>query len=280
MHEAHNSVDREENRKLKQEIAELRAKYEKEALENKIKILEMQNEIQTLKHQMEIAKLKAQQEKTEENVALNEENQALKEEIQALIHRVGILEVTNPSLKEENASNSDSVEQDYKKVKGEVEQKQKPRIQKPLTEIPDRFFKGAEKFLSKENFLDQDYKSWYEDMSRSMENRKQYVNQKFVLIRKDMKRCHNILNFFVLKPEEANFEEDKCDVVMKGFYERLSFDAKVFLLHPNDVKKCLEMECIGEKPLDGYKWWEAEDASKEFYFEESYSVIMLAIFDK
>ena len=50
MNEAHSSVDREqtiheENRKLKQEIAELRAKYEKEILENKLKTLEMQNEI-------------------------------------------------------------------------------------------------------------------------------------------------------------------------------------------------------------------------------------------
>ena len=139
MNEAHSSVDREqtireENRKLKQEITELKAKYEKEILENKIKTLEMQNEIQALKHQIEIEKLKA-----------HDKNNV---------------------------------------------------VQKPSGEMPYRFFEGAEKFLVTYNtgegdFFGESYKLWYEDMSRSMEKREQYeqyVNDKFVLIRKEVKQ--------------------------------------------------------------------------------------------
>ncbi|XP_066916365.1 uncharacterized protein [Clytia hemisphaerica] len=335
MNEAHSSVDRErtileENRKLKQENAELRAKYEKETLENKIKILEMQNEIQTLKHHSEIAKLKVQQEKSgdknstestlkEENQALKDEietlkhqmevlrqektkakviensteavlvkeNQALKDEIEALKHQMEMLRQekteakaiknsTEAVLIEENQALKDEIE--ALKNKMEILEVKYQALEKPSSTIPDRFF---EKFLTKYNAengddFNESYKSWYEEMSRTLENHKQYVDENFVLIRKNVRQCYKTLDF-VSKREGTEYEEDQFDLVVEGLYERLGEDEKVFLLHPSDGKKYLEMEYFGQK-YDSYRWWEIEKTSYEFYFRRNYySVLMLAI---
>ncbi|XP_066916404.1 fibrinogen- and Ig-binding protein-like [Clytia hemisphaerica] len=400
MNEAHSSADRErtiheENRKLKQEIAELRVKYEKETLENKIKTLEMQNEIQTLKHDNEIAKLKAKQEKNEEKVfvssignALKEENQALKNEIQTLKHdneiaklkaqqenknngsqmakeietlkiqnqafekkvaeadlinefedlkqemgglkaqngklendfqtlenEMGGLKAQNGKLEKEVQALKNGIEgwkvelkdktqtqkgklenelqalrDDFEHLKTEVNQKQEiegaqkavqEKVQKPLGKIPDQSFKGAEKFLlnyntGREDFFGDDYKLWYEEMSRSMENRKQYVNQKFVLIRKDVKQYHKYL-CFGSKTKDSKYNEEDFDLTVEGLEKRLPNNANVFLLHPNDWKKCSKMEFNGNY----YKinWWRYGNVSQDYYFGGGNSVIMLAQFE-
>ncbi|XP_066916406.1 putative autophagy-related protein 11 [Clytia hemisphaerica] len=401
MNEAHSSADRErtiheENRKLKQENAELRAKYEKETLENKIKILEMQNEIQTLKHGNEIAKLKAKQEKNEEKVvvsltenALKEENQALKNEIQTHKHQneiaklkaqqenkcngsqmakeietlkiqnqafektvaeadlinefedlkqemgglkaqngklendfqtleneMGGLEAQNGKLEKEVQALKNGIEglkvelkdqtqtqkgklenelqalrNDFEHLKTEVNQKQETegaqkavqeKVQKPLGKIPERFFKGAEKFLSNHNtgrgdFIGENYKLWYEDMSGLMENRKQYANQKFVLIRKDVKRLYRRELFFGPKAKDVKHNEEDCDLIVEGLEKRLPNNANVFLLHPNDSKKCSKMKFHGN--YHKVNWWIYENVSQDYYFGGEYSVIMLAQFE-
>ncbi|XP_066913252.1 uncharacterized protein PF3D7_1120000-like [Clytia hemisphaerica] len=318
MNEAHSSVDREraiheEHRKLKQEIAELRAKYEKETLENKIKTLEMQNEIQTLKHGNEIDKLKAKQEKNEEKAdvrltenALKEENLALKDEIQKLKHELEITKLKADNDKEalknqievlqnqiqvsnETADKLD-LKTDVKALRNELEtlktevrqvaRKTKQEVvEKALSGIPDRFFEGAEKFwmdynTGDEDFSGENYKLWYEDMSRLMKNRKQYVNQKFVLIRKDVKHYSEIL-LFVCKPEGiAKKEYDHC-LIVEGLFNKLPNKANIFLLHPSNGPKCLKTKLNSGNGLQTYKSFYYDAISREFFFGNSYSVIML-----
>ncbi|XP_066916402.1 uncharacterized protein [Clytia hemisphaerica] len=395
MNEAHSSADRErtiheEHRKLKQENAELRAKYEKETLENKIKILEMQNEIQTLKHGNEIDKLKAKQEKNEEKVvvsltenALKEENQALKNEIQtlkydneiaklkaqqenknngsqmakeietlkiqnqalektvaeadlknefeALKQEMGGLKAQNGKLEKDfqtlenemgglKAQNGElekevqalkngidglkvelkdqmqtqkgklenevqALRNDFEYLKTGVNQKQEiegaqkavqEKVRKPLGKIPDRFFEGAEKFwmdynTGREDFIGENYKLWYEDMSRLMENRKQYVNQKFVLIRKDVAKEYHQFLYFGSKAKDVKYNERDDDLIVEGLEKRLPKNTNVFLLHPNDSKKCSKMKFHGRSQL-----WRYKNVPQDYYFGGGNSVIMLA----
>ncbi|XP_066916405.1 centrosomal protein of 83 kDa-like [Clytia hemisphaerica] len=375
MNEAHSSVDRErtiheEHRKLKQENAELRAKYEKVTLENKIKTLEMQNEIQTIKHQSEIAKLKAKQEKNEEKTvvsliehALKEENQALKNEIQTLKHDN---EIAKLKAQQENKNNGSQMAKEIETLKfqnqalektvaeadmknefealnqemgglkaqngklenefqalenemgglkaqnGELEKEvqvlkngieglkvelkdqtktQKGKLENELqalrndfehlkTKVNHRFFEGAEKFLTNYNtgrgdFIGENYKLWYEDMSRLMNNRKQYVNQKFVLIRKDVKRYHGNL-CFISKTKDVKHNEEDNDLIVEGLEKSLLKNANVFLLHPNDSKKCSKMKLYGN--YHKVNWWNYENTPQDYYFGGEHSVIMLAQF--
>ena len=194
----------------------MRAKYEKETLENKIKTLEMQNEIQALKHQIEIEKLKA-----------HDKNNV---------------------------------------------------VQKPSGEMPDRFFEGAEKFLVTYNtgegdFFGESYKLWYEDMSRSMENRKQYVNDKFVVIRKEVKQYFRCL-FFISKRVGAEHDESSHHLMVDGLHEKTTSKSKVFVLHPIDLRGCLEMKFY----LDNrdVRYWEIKNVLKDYYLGDTYAVIILA----
>ena len=57
-------------------------------------------------------------------------------------------------------------------------------------------------------------------MSHSMENRKQYSDERFVLVRKDMEEYYDQL-CFVSKRKAADYEEDKQDLVVEGFYEKI-----------------------------------------------------------
>ena len=143
--------------------------------------------------------------------------------------------------------------------------------------IPDRFFEGAEKFFGAnvgKDTSDGSYKDWYDDLSKSMVDRKQYVNEKFVLIRKDVKQYDDWL-LFISKRKGHQWNEGMSHIVVEGLYERLK-DAKVFLLHPNDVKKGLKMARSLPNRVDNVIAWYHYNPSKDFYFGNSYSVIMLA----
>ena len=141
MNEAHSSVDRErkiheENRKLKHEIDELKAKYKTETLENKIKTLAMQNEI---------VNLKSQQKTNDTDSQMVKKIETLKNQIEDLEIEKGELETSVQTLRDE-----------FELMKAEVrvedgQKAMKKVVQEPMGEIPDRFFKGAEKFLTNYN---------------------------------------------------------------------------------------------------------------------------------
>ena len=256
MSKAQCAVD--ENRKLKQENAELKAKYEKETLENKIKTLEMQNEIQTLKHQMEISKLKSQQVENEENKVLKDEVQTLKHQMEIVETKIQSLMKDTATKDEMNTkvqalandveqmkanvaqiqSSKDYVvkfKRDFENFKTETKQNNNAKVEvvqnaseEPVlnstSNIPDRFFEGAEKLLKGNvQFLNQGYRAWYEDMSQSMRNRIQYVNKKFVLIRKDVKGYYASLWFAAKQRESKCNIENNYELIVEGLYERLTF---------------------------------------------------------
>ena len=281
MKEAHSSVDREqtiheENQKLKQENAELRAKYEKETLENKIKTLEMQNEIQALKHEIEIAQFKSQQEKKDI------ENQMAKE-IESLKHQIEVLKIQNHDQKSESGTSFSNQEPSKTESKKEQELEGAKNDASTDSKQPFRFLvEGAEKILvyyhtGEGDFYGENYKSWYEDMSNLMEHRRLYINKKFVLIRKNVKDDWATLYFGSLKRKDDGTNEDDDRLLVENLHEKLPEEANVFLLHPSDLGKIVKMEF--DEYDNGIRWWETKEmVSEDFYFGDRYSVIMLAEF--
>ena len=144
-------------------------------------------------------------------------------------------------------------------------------------EIPARFFVWAEKFLKGDViFLDKGYKAWYEDMSSSMENQKQYVNEKFLLIRKDVTKIYMLLSFWA-KPNGSITETEHDSILtVEGLYERLPADTDVFLLHKNDGRKCIKMHFV-EEWEGGRDWHNFDRPGDGVYHGKSCSIIYLAV---
>ena len=280
MSETHSSVDgartiQEENQKLKQENADLRAKYEKETLENKIKTLEMQNEIQALKHEIEIAQFKSQQEKKDI------ENQMAKE-IESLKHQIEVLKIQNHHHKSESGTSVSDQEPSKTESKKEQELEGAQNDASVDSKQPFRFLvEGAEKILvyyhtREGDFYGENYKFWYEDMSTFMDHRRIYINKKFVLLRKNVKDDWATLYFGSLKRKDDGKEDDDR-LMVERVYEKLPEDANVLLLHPSDLGKIVKMEF--DEYDNGVTWWETKEmVSEDFYFGDRYSVIMLAEF--
>ena len=120
-----------------------------------------------------------------------------------------------------------------------------------------------------EIFFGESYKLWHEDMSLSMENRKQYLNEKFVLIRKEMTKYYKSLWFGSI---EGQYYEEESEVTVKGFHEKLPSDANIFLLHPYGGRRSLNMEFHGDH--EDVRLWKCQSVSEDFYSRDS--VIFLA----
>ena len=157
-------------------------------------------------------------------------------------------------------------------------------FKKGFRQIPGRFFEGTERFIEKyrafdkrgENLFDESYQSWYENMSRSMENRKQYANEKFVLIRKEMKKYYMILSFVAKQRGSNEHTEEEHELMVEELYERLPRDTNIFLLNKNDGRICIKMRFNEE--WKGFKWWHNSVVLGDgVFYGESASAIMLAV---
>ena len=276
----------------------------------KQKTFDLEKENQSLKNEIEIMKMRSKHQQTEANHKLKEDNHNLRHKIEqmqmksehAQIEADNLLREENQLLKnriesakveceKEKSVMRNQMEKENQKLKLQIDVlnlKKEPPVNgtpnanagkgtqlKPLGKIPERFFEGAEKFLvsyntGRENFFDGDYKLWYEDLSRFMENRKQYVNEKFVLIRKEV---NEKFESFWFGTDREGVRDVQDGVIVEGLYEKLQSDTNVFLLHP-DILKCLKMNFFTRD--NGIKWWKEDNISKDFYFGDLRSVILLA----
>ena len=100
---------------------------------------------------------------------MNTEFQTLKNELE--LFKADVKQNLNRSFEKTEIKLSDNAKVEV------VQSVSKEIVRKPLNGIPDRFFEGAEKFFvnynaGKGDFYGENYNAWYEDMSRSMENRR------------------------------------------------------------------------------------------------------------
>eukprot|EP00111_Clytia_hemisphaerica_P023006 TCONS_00067706-protein len=150
---------------------------------------------------------------------------------------------------------------------------------KTLT-IIDRLVWGAEYFHEEnESFaMYPSYPEWYKSISGMMENRKVYMTNKYIFVRKEFDYFGGLSILSKRKGSQA--KEELSDFMLEGFLSRETWQKEkvsFFLLHPNKFAKRLKFyKLIADQDKD-FECWDAGGVSKDFYFGTSRSAIVFGI---
>ena len=284
---------------LEKEVQRLRNDIEMMKLTAKHKQTEADEKIQEVRNQMGLMKIECEREKCDLRHELEQQIQKMKLQIELLE-----MDKAEPDQKPEQGINlkQDAAVLDKNKVstqrdlpvtrnnkleKGvtlqQTEQVTRTNNNKASTlrdtptvgsnkENCQRLLEGANRFFGtgQKRLYPGTYQQWYQDLSNSMENHRQYSNDKFVLIRKEIKKYSEYLSLIL---ERGKLTEETYDLVVEGLNEKILSESEVLILHPQELGKYLKITDYHRRA--NYSCWAYNGVTKDFYFGQSYSVIIL-----
>ena len=261
-----------ENLTLKHEIEVLKMEIRQKEIEFETKRVMnesiVKDENRNLKHQIEMTSLKTEHAQKEGDNQLMRENERLRKEMYDLKLESDEL-VSN--LKNEIQNLKEQIEaQDSNNEDKDGEKATEPDSQN--TESNERLFTGAGRF-----FESGCYENWYKDMTISLENKETLISENFCIIRKDFFITHETL-YLVSKREGTQYNEEVSDFIVEGLSKDLWDTARIIVLHPTDIKHCLEMT----KGWQGayFEKWLCKNVGKDLYYETCnppYSALVLVV---
>uniref|UniRef100_A0A7M5TV30 Uncharacterized protein n=1 Tax=Clytia hemisphaerica TaxID=252671 RepID=A0A7M5TV30_9CNID len=261
-----------ENLTLKHEIDVLKMEMRQKEFEFETKTVTSESiwkdENHDLKHQIEMMSIKAVHAQKEATYELMIENERLRKVIEDLKleseELVASLENDIQNLKEQIQAT------DSKKEASDIEKSTESDVQN--ADSHERFFVGAERF-----FESSCYENWYKDMTVSLDNKETLQNEHFCIIRKDFFTVHESL-YLVSKRKTTQYNEEFADLIVEGLSKELWDTARVIILHPTDIKHCLEMT----KGWQGayYEKWLCKGIGEDVYYQTCnppYSALVLIV---
>ena len=119
-----------------------------------------------------------------------------------------------------------------------------------------------------ENFLQNEYKAWYRQISKEMENRRVYEVKDHLLVKKNLDKCFEKL-FFVSKREGSTFPDSSHDFLIEGFNPDEHWkSAELKVLHPEIPTKYLTKSDKVPTVGNDSKYWEIKPVTEEYYYGE------------
>eukprot|EP00111_Clytia_hemisphaerica_P008374 TCONS_00024449-protein len=147
---------------------------------------------------------------------------------------------------------------------------------KTLT-IVDRL--GAEYFHeeNKSFALYSSYQEWYKSISGMMENKKVYMTNKYLFVRKEFigHSCFWALSIFS-KRNSSQAKEELSDFMLEGFLSRERWQKEkvsFFLLHPNKFAKRLRFDKSAKDSGEDYECWDVGNVTEDFYFGKRSAIV-------
>ncbi|XP_066933859.1 putative protein tag-278 [Clytia hemisphaerica] len=222
--------------------------------EYQTKVAEMRNQIAAKENEFKLKVKDLEKEKELEIQALRHENEIMKSKKKS----------TNENATEE------------KKGQAITRNAQQNHLEPKMQSLVD----GIVNFFSGQPHPFTSYKNWFEDIARSLVNKRPELvlhgSSSYYFVKKEMSRMHNLLFLATKRKNESRGEDAHILDLVVPNKQQLK-NAKVFLLHPADRGMCIEHGKMYTR--DNYEVWEFKNVTNAYYFGEKRSIIMLLKFE-